>query len=191
MEPTVSKEQTQRLFVALPVPEHISSKLDDWTRANKQSLSFRKWVHPGDYHITLQFIGDTSLARQEELQAALKTVRATPISLAWSGIGTFGLPEAPRVLWGAVSGNLEGLSVIHEEIIKATRAIGFVPEDRPYSPHITLARGFTGGNGMKVEEKMSSPSSFKWEADHFVLMRTHMHKSPMYEIIGSFPLTEQ
>lgn len=189
MVQNILEKQTQRLFVAIPVPEHISRKLEDWTLDHKAQLRFRKWTHPRDYHITLQFLGDTPAAKREALQNVLGEARAMPISLALNGAGTFGLPKAPRVLWAAVAGNLQGLASLHMEVIKATRSIGFEPEDRPYSPHITLARGFIGTGGMPAEALLSAPASFEWEADRFVLMRTHMNASPMYEVIGNFPLS--
>jgi 2'-5' RNA ligase len=186
-----SKDHTQRLFIAIPVPEPISKKLEEWTLDHKEKLSFRKWTHPRDYHITLQFLGDTTAAQRDALQAALREVKAKSLSLALNGAGTFGLAKSPRVLWAAVAGDLEGLNNLHAEVIKATRTAGFEPEDRPYSPHITLARGFAGGMDMSKESTASAPSSFDWKADRFVLMRTHMHASPMYEVIGEFPLSER
>ena len=57
MVQNILEKQTQRLFVAIPVPEHISRKLEDWTLDHKAQLRFRKWTHPRDYHITLQFWG--------------------------------------------------------------------------------------------------------------------------------------
>jgi 2'-5' RNA ligase len=189
LEQHISKEHTQRLFVAIPVPEPISRKLEDWTRAHKEKLPFRKWTHPLDYHITLQFLGDTPAAKQEALQAVLKEARVTPFSLALNGAGTFGPKASPRVLWAAVSGDLEGLTALHQKVINSTRSIGFEPEDRPYAPHITLARKFAGGGEMPNEAILSAPSLFEWEADRFVLMRTHMNASPMYEVIGAFPLS--
>lgn len=189
MEQHHSKEQSQRLFVAIPVPEHISGRLENWTREQKDKLPFRKWSHPRDYHITLQFLGDTPAARHEALQAALREARVKPFSLALNGAGTFGPPSAPRVLWAAVGGDLEALTALHREIVKATRPIGFEPEDRPYAPHITLARRFAGDGEMPSDAALSAPSSYEWEADRFVLMRTHMNASPMYEIIGTFPMS--
>jgi 2'-5' RNA ligase len=177
-----------RLFVAIPISQSVSKELESWAADHKNGLPFRKWTHPSDYHITLQFLGDTSAIQREELVAALKKVKANVISLTWSGIGTFGPPAAPRVLWGAVSGDLMGLSALHKEVIKATSSVGFVPEDRPYSPHITLAKGFAGANKMPIEAATSIASSFSFEIDQFVLMLTHMNESPMYEVIDRFPL---
>lgn len=183
------KDQSMRVFAALPIPESITEVLIRWTHTHKEKLPFRKWTNPKDYHITLQFLGEVSVAKIEALQAALMKVKAAPIALSVNGAGTFGTPKAPRVLWSAVSGNLEGLTSLHMAIIQVTRSLGFVPEDRPFTSHITLARGFAGGNAFPIEAIDSAPSGTKWEADCFVLMRTNMNASPMYEVIGKYPLS--
>lgn len=184
-----SDEAAMRLFVALPAPPPVADELENWTREQKKRLSFRKWTHPRDYHITLQFLGDVPVHRVEELADALRTVQAGPLRLELDGIGTFGQPSAPRVLWAAVTGELERLRALHAAVTAATAPLGFEAESRPYAPHITLARSFTGGG---LPEGgiggLSAPSGAEWAAGSFVLMRTHMHQTPMYEVIGEFPL---
>jgi len=190
MELRQSKEHTQRLFIAIPVPEPISRKLEEWTLVHKESLPFRKWTHPRDYHITLQFLGETPAAKHAALLAALREVQAQPVSLTLHGAGTFGPPKTPRVLWAGVAGNLAGLTALHSEVIKATRTANFEPEDRPYSPHITLARTYAGAAELPLGVISSAPFSGEWAVDRFVLMRTHLNASPMYEVIGQFPFVK-
>jgi 2'-5' RNA ligase len=178
-----------RVFVAIPIPlEPVAVELDRWTHNYRAELPFRKWTHPKDYHITLQFLGETSLVKIDELQAALKNLRASPISLSLNGAGIFGSPHAPRVLWADVSGDLSGLNALHLAVIQATSTLGFVAEDRPYTSHITLARGFAGGDAPSIRAINSAPVGAEWVADRFTLMQTHMNVSPMYEVIDSYPL---
>ncbi|WP_424767629.1 RNA 2',3'-cyclic phosphodiesterase [Paenibacillus sp. sgz302251] len=188
MEKAINKENTLRLFVALPLKGHAAEALNQWVSTEKERLPFRKWVHAADYHITLQFLGDVSADKTGTLQGALREVQAAQIELVLSKGGAFGQPKAPRVLWSGVSGQLEGLVSLHNKIIEQTRPLGFIPEDRPFSPHITLARNYVGKKDMPMEALASLPTGFGWTAEHFVLMRTHMHASPMYEAIGTFPL---
>jgi len=177
-----------RVFAAIPLPKPIAKELERWAITHRANLPFRKWTHPNDYHITLQFLGDTPMERIESLNAALSRIQAEPMSFSLSGAGTFGAPKAPRVLWAAVSGDMMGLNSLHDAIIEATRTLGYVPEDRPYAPHITIARGFADGGNLSTEVITSAPAGAEWKADRFVLMRTHMNHSPMYEEIGSYPL---
>lgn len=184
----ITRSDSMRLFVALPIPAHITELLAKWMQTYKEELSFRKWTNPQDYHITLQFLGDVEREAVEALQAALRGIKAESIPLSLHGAGIFGQPKAPRVLWAAVAGQLAELTALHKAVVQATSALGFVPEERPYSPHITLARRFSGSSEMKRELLELAPLGETWEADRFVLMKTNMNHSPMYEIIDEYML---
>jgi 2'-5' RNA ligase len=188
MVQTTSKDHSIRVFVAIPIPEHIAMELERWTIAYREGLPFRKWTHPKDYHITLQFLGETPWVKIEALQAALRNIRAAPITLSLNGVGYFGQLKAPRVLWTAVAGDLNGLNYLHMAVIQATRTLGFVPEDRPYTSHITLARSFVEGNAISIGAINSAPVGAEWVTDCFTLMRTHLNASPMYQVIDNFLL---
>jgi 2'-5' RNA ligase len=177
--------RTVRLFVALPLPGKIVNELEKWVVGNKNKLSFRKWVHPYDCHITLQFLGETLLEKVEELRTALRKREATPFTLVLNGVGVFGSPRSPRVLWAGVSGRVDELKALHLGVVEATRPLGFVPEERPYTSHITLARGFTGREIFTIGE-ITPPPPLEWTVDRFTLMQTHMNKSPMYEVVEEF-----
>ncbi|WP_438351076.1 RNA 2',3'-cyclic phosphodiesterase [Paenibacillus sp. FA6] len=180
--------QSMRLFVAIPIPVRVTMELERWVQANRERLAFRKWTHPQDYHITIQFLGETTIENMDVLQTTLRSIKVEPISLMLKGAGFFGVPKAPRVLWAGMSGDLLGLNRFHESVIQATRALGYVPETRPYAAHITLAQRYVGENEFCSEILQSAPAGIEWEADRFTLMRTHMNASPMYEAIGSFPM---
>ncbi|MCF2939410.1 RNA 2',3'-cyclic phosphodiesterase [Paenibacillus alkaliterrae] len=188
MSQSNAKDRSLRLFVAVPLTRPIANELQEWTHAHREKLPFRKWTHPDDYHITLQFLGETPAGKMDALQAALMGIKERDLALALNGAGTFGPPTAPRILWAAVSGHLEGLSSLQSAVTKATISCGFKAEDRPYTPHITVARGFAGTGAIPAEVMANAPSGLQWRADRFVLMRTHMQTSPMYEVIGEYPL---
>lgn len=178
-----------RVFVALPVQGTIAEELSSWTRAYRQQLSFRKWTHPQDYHITLQFLGELPETRLGELHRALEGVRANAMKLQLHGGGTFGPSQAPRVLWSDITGDRAELQDLQKAVVQATEPLGFIPEDRPYTAHVTLARSYSGAAASFPRELLAEmPSGSGWTADRFVLMRTHMHKSPMYETIGEYEL---
>ncbi|WP_159884920.1 RNA 2',3'-cyclic phosphodiesterase [Paenibacillus puerhi] len=176
-----------RVFTAVPLPEPIAKELESWVEAHRERLPFRKWTHPHDYHITLQFLGEASMSKVEALQADLKRIRQEPIALSLSRIGTFGPPKAPRILWSSVTGELTGLQALHAAVAQATQGHGFELEERAYAPHITLARNFVGASPLRLDSLEQIPA-VAWKADSFVLMQTHMGASPMYERIGEYPL---
>lgn len=180
-----------RLFIAVPLPQEVKQKLEAWCREQKATLPFKKWVHAEDYHITVQFLGDTSPKRLEDLTASLERAATglAPFSLEAAGVGTFGRPTSPSVLWAGVRGEVAGLESLHHRVTTENRTLGFVPEERRFSPHITLARKYPEGARLDPQALKTMPEFGAWTADRLVIYRTHMHERPMYEVVGSAMLT--
>lgn len=185
-------ENKMRLFIGVPLGEPASAALDNWAKQSRSHWTFSRWVHPADYHITLQFLGDTPESKLGPLLEGLNrtAARSAPFRLALGGWGTFGLPESPRVLWAAVDGDIDRLHELHHQILETTAPLGFMPEARPYRPHITLARKYKGTapwDRSMLEADTSGAA--EWTADRFCLFRTHMQATPMYERLGEFRLS--
>lgn len=182
-----------RLFVAISIPAEIKRKLDDWCRQRRDWLPFRKWVHAEDYHITVQFLGDMPPDRLGELEASLRkaVIGVASFSLKAGGCGTFGRPASPSVLWAGVKGDLPALGRLHRQVTEANRELGFVPEERRYSPHITLARKYREDAAAINAEALQGDAAFgSWTADRLVVYRTHMHERPMYETVATVSFSQ-
>ncbi|WP_339240256.1 RNA 2',3'-cyclic phosphodiesterase [Paenibacillus sp. FSL R5-0517] len=184
----------ERLFVAIRLPGPVQQSLQMDARLVQNKLDFRKWTDHRDYHITLQFLGDTLVSEIGHLRKALRSVavefQAFELQLAdW---GTFGLEEAPKVLWKGVSGEMDRLISLQKQIVQATSTLGFEAELRPYAPHITVARKYLGqlpGNENKgvsgvLPEHASGVNS--WMVEDIVLYVTRLGQSPMYEVVDTF-----
>lgn len=174
-----------RLFIAVPLPEVVSDHITRWTQELEKQMSFRKWVHPKDYHITVQFLGDTQGENVESVLSSLHDValKQQPIELALQGAGVFGLSTAPRILWAGIAGEIEELQKLQQHVTTSMSPLGYKAEDRPYKAHITVARKFSGGN-LPTDWLNTGPEPVTFTADKLVLFRTNMHSSPMYEILG-------
>lgn len=196
MENRLTGRDPERLFVAVKLPGEQGRLLGQEAAVLSSRLKFAKWTYPDDYHITLQFLGDTPAAQIPALLAALKVISAgqEPFRLRLGEWGTFGAPESPRVLWAGISGELEKLQELQRKVVSATSGLGFKTEKRSYSPHLTLARKYrdervfsTGllsdmrGGTDKIENNCSVKD---WTVDAFVVYATRMHAIPMYEMIG-------
>ncbi|OPA78775.1 2'-5' RNA ligase [Paenibacillus selenitireducens] len=185
-------EPSVRLFVAVPLSKQAREALEQWTGHAKAEIPFQRWVHPLDYHITLQFLGDTKPDQLgsliEGLRAAVSTV--SPLELSLKGIGTFGRDIAPRILWAGVGGDTGGLEALLKQVQERTKPLGFISEDRPYRPHITLAKKYGGDTPFAIDLLDSNPlEPITWLADRIILYQTHMAEQPMYEGIETFPFT--
>lgn len=124
-----------RLFVAIDPPLGIRERLT----ALCCGLPGARWVEPEQLHLTLRFIGEVDGSMLHPVQEALAEVRAQALSLQLEGIGFFPPRGSPRVVWVGIRKN-EQLLRLHNRIESVLVRAGLEPEDRKYSPHITLAR---------------------------------------------------
>src|SRR5688572_9747027 len=124
-----------RLFVAVDLPEEVRETLTTM----QQGLAGARWVSRAQMHLTLHFLGEVSEETAERIHTALASVQADAFMMALRSTGTFPPKGAARVLWAGIEAN-PALTALHAAAGEALKQTGYQPEDRPYSPHITLAR---------------------------------------------------
>jgi 2'-5' RNA ligase len=124
-----------RLFVALEVPAEIRETL--WALA--ENLPGADWVDPETYHITLRFIGEAGRGEAEEIDEALCALAAPGFDLALAGVDFFQTAGRPRSLWAGVARS-PALTHLARKIDRAIVQCGRDPEDRAFTPHVTIAR---------------------------------------------------
>ena len=131
-----------RLFVAVELPPPVTAALGELqAELRRRGLSALRWVRPEGIHLTLKFLGEVP-ARQvtSVLDALASAVQGIgPHDLSLGRLGTFG-GRSPRVLWIALEGGVETLGRLQEQVEQRLVALGFPPEERAFSPHLTLAR---------------------------------------------------
>lgn len=131
-----------RTFIAIPVPVEspVLKEAADYCRT-KLSGEKVSWVDLRNIHITLFFLGDTDPGILGGLSRNLETIASTysPISIRVKGMGYFGSRMSPRVLWAGVDGG-DPIVRLRNDVQNAVVQYGFEPEDRNFSPHVTLAR---------------------------------------------------
>lgn len=182
-----------RLFVAVPLPDSIRSRLQEVSRKLRPEVPLQKWTHSDDLHITVQFLGETLSSKLDALQQALREAAAAhagfPLSLA--GLGTFGPPARPSILWAGLEGHTAALEALHHSVVAAMAKQGYKPEDRPFRPHITLGRRYNGSHPFQrtaLAPFATELSGYEWTADRLTLYRSHLGRTPMYEKVAEFPL---
>ena len=132
-----------RLFVAVELDGHVRQALDRLQHdLQRHRLAGLRWVRPEGIHLTLKFLGETPRDRVAGITGALAgcTAGIPPHRLSLGKIGTFGSRGAPRVLWVDLDGDLGPLLRLQEQVDRALVPLGFPPEGRRFSPHLTLAR---------------------------------------------------
>jgi 2'-5' RNA ligase len=124
-----------RLFVAIDLPEESKEAL----RAICHGLPEARWVQLEQLHLTLRFIGDADEEQFQAIKKSLGHVKGTSFKLGLTGIGHFPPGKRARVLWVGVNAD-ETLLALQRDVEHALNAAGVPPEERGFSPHITLAR---------------------------------------------------
>jgi 2'-5' RNA ligase len=100
-------------------------------------------VAPERAHLTLTFLGDVPRDRLDEVAAAARraAARRTPFRWTLEGVGAFPGPVRPRVAWVGVGEGSEEIVALQADLTGELRAAGLAPPDeRPFAPHVTVAR---------------------------------------------------
>ena len=123
-----------RLFVGIEFPPELRLQLS----LLQSGVAGARWVDPGNFHLTLRFIGEVDEGRAADIDEALLRLRARRFALQLAGVGLFGNGK-PRQLWVGVERE-PALATLQSKIEQALMRIGLPPEQRKFSPHVTLAR---------------------------------------------------
>ena len=124
-----------RLFVGIVFPPELKLQLSLLC----SGVPGAKWVDPGNFHLTLRFIGETGEDVAADIDDVLSRLRARRFTLQLEGTGVFGGGDKPRSLWVGVERRPE-LVGLRDKIEQALIRIGLPPEPRKFAPHVTLAR---------------------------------------------------
>lgn len=132
-----------RSFIAIELPDELKlelTQLEDQLKSNRQP--WVKWVSPEGIHITLKFLGDIVAEMTEAITKAIEEAAqgVSPFHLEVRELGVFPNLRRVQVAWVGISGEVDKLSQLQKRIETALTPLGFAPESRPFTPHLTLAR---------------------------------------------------
>ncbi len=132
-----------RSFIAIELPDELKLEL---TRLEARLKSDRqpwvKWVSPESIHITLKFLGDIAAETTGEITKAIEEAveGISPFHLEVKGLGVFPNLRRVQVAWVGIIGEVDKLSQLQKRIETNLIPLGFAPESRAFTPHLTLAR---------------------------------------------------
>lgn len=129
-----------RLFVALEIPSEVRKNLAALIESLRAVSPQTRWVRPENLHVTLKFIGEVPEPKLPVIRTALASGRSEqPVRLDFRGLGFFPNERHPRVFWVGIEAS-PNLKTLAADIDGATEKLGIPREQRPFSPHLTLAR---------------------------------------------------
>ncbi|MGD9950682.1 MAG: RNA 2',3'-cyclic phosphodiesterase [Desulfobulbus sp.] len=156
----------KRLFVAIDPPQEICHQLSRLCCG----LPNARWTPPEQFHLTLSFIGEVEGSAFLDICEALSEIFAPQLTLQLEGVGFFPPRGNPRIVWAGVQKN-ESLQVLQRKITTRLFQLGLEPENRKFSPHITLARlqHTPAGKVGKYLENNGLFQSYPFVVDQFTL----------------------
>ncbi|MBV8539230.1 MAG: RNA 2',3'-cyclic phosphodiesterase [Pseudonocardiales bacterium] len=179
-----------RLFVALTPPGEVVEELRIVTAGLRERAPELRWTRPEHWHVTLVFLGEVGddvvdgLARRLHRAAA----RHPPLSLSLGGGGRFG----HRVLWTGVRGDRDGLRRLADSTAAAARRCRLPVEQRPYRPHLTVARADGTTDLCPSVERLALWQGVPWPAGRLHLVHSRLGAGPdgsaLHEPIAGWPL---
>ncbi|MFC1939853.1 RNA 2',3'-cyclic phosphodiesterase [Chloroflexota bacterium] len=132
-----------RSFIAIELPDGLKlalGQLELELKSGKQPPV--KWVDTESIHLTLKFLGNIGTDRVGEITKAMEEAARgiPPFHLEVGGLGVFPNLKRVQVVWVGIKGEVEKLSRLQQRIESNLAHLGFTPESRPFTPHLTLAR---------------------------------------------------
>jgi RNA 2',3'-cyclic 3'-phosphodiesterase len=170
----------QRLFFALWPPTELVRPLAALVHRHAPPQVRR--VPASNLHVTLAFVGAVIADTRACLEQAAASVRGEAFELLLERIGTW---PGPGILWLAPDTCPPALQRLAMDLQQALQPCGYVPEQRPYQPHVTLARKLKG----VVPGATISP--LRWPVRDFVLAESVTGPAgPRYQVLARWPLAD-
>lgn len=176
-DPRAGGARPLRLFAALDPDPFVREALARVTARLRRLDGPVSWTRPEQMHLTLVFAGDTPPSFLDEGFRALDEAAAgiAPFDLRVRGLGTFGRPDRPSVLWAGIAEPPHPLAALQTRLAAGLLPPGARPEERPFRPHFTLGRVRAGPVPRALLEALRAGDGEDFgtfRADRVLLMRS-------------------
>jgi 2'-5' RNA ligase len=185
--------ETYRLFIGAQLPASVKAELvgaQIWLRQANLPVS---WVAPAAMHLTLRFLGDTSVTQIPAIERAICAALAphSAMTLRLAGAGGFPNDRRPSVVWAGVGGELAALARAQAAIESAVVGVGSTPETKPFRAHLTLGR-LRREAGPHHQQRLGDAirslppaAPLEWPLEQVILFRSEQRREgPIYTAIA-------
>jgi len=184
-----------RLFVAIDIPATVRAELARLIEQLRQIEGRARWVRPEGMHVTLKFLGETPAEKLPGVRTALAKINSpNPVEIRFRGLGFFPNDRRPRVLWVGVEAS-PNLAELAQKVDHELSQMGFPAEERPFAPHLTLARLSAPSRWdalVRATEKLSSQEFGASRESEFYLIESFLKPSGAeYKRVASFPFAKE
>ncbi|MFB6286854.1 MAG: RNA 2',3'-cyclic phosphodiesterase [Candidatus Bipolaricaulia bacterium] len=191
-----------RAFFCLDLDDETKGQLNEQIHPLKRLPVNVKWVPPENMHITMVFLGDVDHELVPDLEAtAQQALEETgldgPIDVTLDRLGAFPNVHKPRVVWAGCTNDPQPVKRLARSLESALEPLGFEPEDRPFTTHVTLGRvkerGRTQGT-RELTEAIENHEPFRYDLQisQLTLMQSQLGpQGPEYRPVLQIPLGER
>lgn len=181
-----------RAFIAINLAASVIEEIAKVQSALQEAKGDIRWTRADNLHLTLKFLGDIARQQVEPIVHTLHQALAShpPLRLSTQGLGAFPNLRKPRVLWAGIDG--KGLMALRDAVETALMALDFPPEEREFTPHLTLGRvrSLRGWDRVLVVVKQYEQAHFgESVVDQVTLYQSTLRpEGAVYSPLGTIPL---
>lgn len=180
-----AEHNKHRVFFGLELPAELKARL----LQVRTDVMGAQWQSAEQLHLTSLFLGVIEEALLLAVREAARDIALAAFKLNVTGLGCFGEPHAPKILWAGVESEAPVTS-LHGAIKERVENLGIKTERRSYRPHLTLAR-FKGQRDsvehLLAEYRETVFGSFA--VDEFVLFESQQGPAgSVYKVLERYPL---
>jgi len=180
--------------MAIAIDDAARRELTKIQNAMQRISAGVKWVAPVNIHLTFVFLGDIFDSLVDPIRNALDNVTSKhgPCALDIQGLGYFGSPRSPKVIWAGLRGNIQPLTALQEAMITALKTAGISPDTKPFKPHLTLGRVRSSRQTGDLVPFIASQGNTQFgrvDVRSVLLMKSQLTpQGPIYSILHESPL---
>jgi len=177
-----------RSFIAFDIDdEQVLRNLSKAQEALVATGADLKIVQPENIHITLRFLGDIPANMVDAIHEEMKKVTFTPFDVKIRRLGVFPNVRNIRVVWTGIEEGAEHLKNINNQLESNLRNLGFKPDPRGFSPHLTIARVRTARNKNELIKTIEQMAEYEFGVIKARCLRLNRSvltpKGPIYSVL--------
>lgn len=183
--------ETIRSFIAFDIENaQVLERVMQMQKILAETGADLKLVEPENIHITMRFLGNITQTMVDKVYEEMKKVKFTPFDVKIRGVGAFPNIHHPRVLWAGITQGAEQLRAIFSQLEPNLRRLGFAPDPKGFSPHLTIARVRSGRNKAQLAKRLEENLNFEFgvvRANCLRLKKSDLTpKGPIYSTLKEF-----
>ena len=180
-----------RSFLAFDIDnEAVMKRLVDVQGLLVKTGADLKPVEPGNIHITMRFLGNAAAGTVDKIFEAMKKVQFAPFDVKIQGVGAFPDARYPRVVWAGITQGANDLRSISSQLEPHLTALGFAPDPKGFSPHLTIARVRGGRNKAELAKFITDNNDFEFGVVRAACLRLKKSdltpKGPVYSTLKEY-----